>query len=95
MLAFFPGGSREVQGFVCFIYLFIYILNQSQRTMSQLDLCCSSSFAVVPRHCLTDAYTSTRMDEPRDCHITCAGLFLSPPPLEKLLREALCVLRSQ
>lgn len=75
----------------CFIY---YILNQSQRTMSQLDLRCSSSSAVVPRHCLTDACASARMDEPRDCCITCAGLFCHTP-LQKLLREALRVLRSQ
>lgn len=34
----------------CFIYLFInYMLNQSQRTMSQLDLHCFSSCAVVLR----------------------------------------------
>lgn len=78
----------------CFGLFIYYILNRSQRTVSQLDLCCSSSSAVAPRHCLTDSGTSTRMDEPRDCYRTCAGLFLSSL-LQKLLREALRVLRSQ
>lgn len=73
-----------------FIYLLInYMLNQSQRTMSQLDLHCCSSCAVVPSHCLTDACTHTRLDEPRDCRLIFVTL------LQKLLREVLCMLRSQ
>lgn len=85
VLGFFPVGWREFQ---IFVYLFIiYML--SQRSVSQLDLHCCNSFVVVPRHCLTDICTHTRRHEPRD------GRLIFVTLLQKLLVEALCMLKSQ